>query len=72
MPQPNMKKEYRAELSLLRRNRRYLLRDWRAFVQGIRRDLRDITRTINKTERGARRSLARYDKRIAIVEGRLS
>jgi hypothetical protein len=72
MPQPNMEKEYRAELKILRINRRYALDDWRAFVKCIRRDLRDILREVNKTERAARRSVARYDKRIAILEGRLS
>jgi hypothetical protein len=72
MPQPNMKKEYRAELKTLRKNRGHVLRDWKAFAKHRAGLLRAMTREINGAERNVRRNLDRFDKRIAILEGRLS
>lgn len=72
MPQPNMKKEYRAELKTLRKNRRVVTNDWKAFVKSKRAELRKFASAINGAERRAKQSVARFDKRIAILEGRLS
>ncbi|MCA1659937.1 MAG: hypothetical protein LC642_05285 [Verrucomicrobiaceae bacterium] len=72
MSQPNMNKEYRAELKSLRKNRGHVLRDWKSFVQSRRGMLRTIEREVNGVERKVKRNLGRFDKRIAILEGRLS
>lgn len=72
MPQPNMKKEYRAELKTLRKNRGFVTLGWKAFVKSKRTELRKFTSEINRAERNTKRTLERFDKRIAILEGRLS
>lgn len=72
MPQPNMKTEYRAELKCLRKNRRVVTNDWKAFVALKRKELRKFTSEINRAERNAKRTVERFDLRIAILEGRLS
>lgn len=72
MTQPNMKKEYRSELKILRKNRSHVLRDWKAFAKQCRGRLRVIARELNTVERNVTRNLARFDKRIAILKGRLS
>ena len=70
--QPNMKKEYRAELKLLRKNRRVVLRDAKAFLEPKLRGIREMMRVVERAERETRQSVRRFDKRIAILEGRLS
>lgn len=77
--QPNMKKEYRAELKLLRKNRRVAQREFNTFIATMRRKARGIMdqldpiiRDVKKIERKTKSTVARYDKRIAILEGRLS
>lgn len=80
MPQPNMKKEYRAELKSLRKHRRHAQRELKAFIKAMRaainkihkEQIDPIFRDINSATRQTERSLRRYAKRIAILEGRLS
>jgi hypothetical protein len=72
MTQPNMKKEYRAELKSLRKNRGHIVRDWKAFAKDRAAILRTLAREINGAERRVLRNLERFDRRIAILEGRLS
>lgn len=72
MPQPNMKKEYRAEIKILRKNRRHVLLGWKVFAKSRAALLRKMTAEIKGVERRVSRNLASFDKRIAILEGRLS
>jgi hypothetical protein len=72
MPQPNMKKEYRAELKLLHRNRRTVLRDAKAVLSAQLFVARSAMKRFERCESVVRRNLERFDKRIAILEGRLS
>jgi hypothetical protein len=67
-----MKKEYRAELKSLRKNRRVVTNDWKAFVKSKRAELRKFTTAVNRAERGVVCAVSHFDKRIAILEGRLS
>jgi len=71
MPQPNMKKEYRSELRILRSNRRHALGDWKSFARATKKVIKGIEREVNGAELRTRSTLARLDKRIAIVSGRL-
>lgn len=70
--QPNMKKEYRAELKVLRKNARSCRRDFLAYVAAKRKEARRIDREITTSERRCNTAMKRLQLRIAILEGRLS
>lgn len=70
--QPNMKKEYRAELKQLRANERKVRRDRAAFEKNYRAEWKLLNRLLQRSARETERALTRIHKRIAIVEGRLS
>lgn len=72
MPQPNMKKEYRAELKLLRKNEVHCSCDWRDYVKAKRKEIRAIDRDITTSERRYKTAMGKIKRRIAILEGRLS
>lgn len=83
MTQPNMKKEYRAELKSVRKQLSQLKSDTRVAKWQLQRELKKIGsrayaerrsayRDFNKLFRGHERHGARLIKRQQILEGRLS
>jgi hypothetical protein len=84
MPQQlNMNREYRTELKTLRKNRRQLQRERAAGARLTDRALRLIEheasqrrkatlRDFDRCERAAKKAAAALDRRIGILEGRLS
>ena len=79
----NMKKEIRAELRILTKARNKVDRDWLRRQKEIRRAFQiadkvheqaiaDITKVDKKSERIVTKELAKINRRILILEGRLS
>lgn len=68
----DMTKQYRAELRDLKRNKSKLSRDYKA----VQRDVRKRTAELERYQRHAARNFVKaafhINKRIAILEGRLS
>jgi len=72
MPQPNMKKQYRAELKTLRANKRKILADRKAYFAKKKKELGAIEREIRRAASSSDAALNKLMRRIAILEGRLS
>ena len=68
----NMNKEIKAEIRTLNWARKKIQRDLRAADCIRRRQIRKLEREILRSQRSCGRAVGRIDKRIAILEGRLS
>lgn len=67
-----MKSQIRAELRELKRNRRFLSKAYSKDQNEQRKIIQTASRELQLLERCAEKDLARQDKRIAILTGRLS
>lgn len=67
-----MKSQIRAELRELKRNRRFLSKVYSKDQNEQRKIIQTASRELQSLERCAAKDLARQDKRIAILTGRLS
>ena len=68
----NMLPQYRQELRQLARARRNITRDYTAQKQSCERQLKHLRLSLQRGRRASTRELTRIDRRIAILEGRLS
>jgi hypothetical protein len=68
----NMNKQYRAEIRQLRRNSRKVQSDFKILTRDCEADLRSLVRFHMRTKKRVEREEARINRRIAILEGRLS
>jgi hypothetical protein len=68
----NMKKQWRAELRTLKKNRRLTDLEFLRLNKKLRLLIASFTRQINRNSRVCLRQTGRLDRRIAILEGRLS
>ena len=68
----NMTKQFRAEVRALKRNRRIVLKDFSEELKNARKDIAYATREINRLNRAEAKEMAKIDRRIAILNGRLS
>ena len=79
----NMKKEIRAELRMLNKDKAKVQRDWSRRQKEIRRSfamadkiheraIKDINQADAAYEKGTAKELARISRRISILEGRLA
>ena len=72
----NMNKTYRAELRDLKRNRRKIERDLKKAYRDAQRAREQVIRTtilfLKRADKGAVKALTFIDRRIGILEGRLS
>jgi F0F1-type ATP synthase membrane subunit b/b' len=67
-----MTKEYRAELRVLRKNRKKVVADFRKELKAIAREEKQLARRHARAAAGTGKACIHIDKRIAILEGRLS
>ncbi len=68
----NMNKEYRAELRILKRSRKNVRKDWARCLKTNAAQMRKFEREAAAATKRANRATEHLDKRIAILEGRLS
>lgn len=68
----NMSREYRDELKTLRRHRRKVVTDYKTAQRGYAKDLRALNRAMKRCDKMVEKALAGIDRRIGILEGRLS
>jgi hypothetical protein len=68
----NMSRVWRDELKTLRRNRRKLDSDHNAFSRDLKKKFLALERELNRGGRAHHKMKASIDRRIAILEGRLS
>lgn len=68
----NMKNEFRAEVRALKRGRRIVLKDFAEELKNARKDITYAMREIARLNRTQGKELAKIDRRIAILDGRLS
>jgi uncharacterized protein YyaL (SSP411 family) len=68
----NMAREYRDELKTLRKNRRKVVRDAKKATGDLARKIKALERAHRRGGRAAQKTLALIDRRMAILEGRLS
>lgn len=68
----NMSREYRDELKTLKKNRRKVLSDHRRATIARNKQIKAITRSQDRGGRATGKVLAVIDRRVAILEGRLS
>lgn len=68
----NMTKPYRAELKALKQAKKKVQRDYHRAIASFETIKRLATRDAQKATRTVHKEIARIDKRIAILEGRLS
>ena len=68
----NMNKQFRAEVSELKRNRRFVLQSFHEDLKHAKRDLNYAMREIKRLGRDQEKNLIKIDRRIAILNGRLS
>ncbi|MDQ2659716.1 MAG: hypothetical protein M3Y03_04775 [Verrucomicrobiota bacterium] len=72
MPQPNMKKQYRAELRELNTHERALRREMQKIHREFLSTSKKMLATRGRTMRGLNNQTVRIAKRRQILEGRLS
>ena len=72
MPQPNMKKQYRAELRELKKRSGEIRRCSKRAITARDHRLREIYRNFIRENRAYGREFDRIEKRRRILEGRLS
>ena len=68
----NMKKEIREEIRQLRTTRHKVALDWNTEVKRLGKELRKIESSLKATNRNCDRAMSEIDRRIAILQGRLS
>jgi hypothetical protein len=68
----NMNKEIKAEIKILKTNRKKILRDEKTAVKINTRQIQQCHMAITRAHNACGRQTSRITKRIAILEGRLS
>ena len=68
----NMKKEIRAEIRTLRKARHQVCLDWTAEIRHLGREIRALQSALNRANRNSEKAVKKIDRRILILQGRLS
>lgn len=67
-----MNKQYRAEIKVLQKDRHDVCLQWTAEIKRLGAEKRKLQSAISQVNRNSEKSVAKIDRRIAILRGRLS